>query len=525
MHKNPSRLRRASRWLLAAAILTAIGLIACGLATLWPDPPPAVSQATVAAPQPIAATSAPATPTEPPTSPLVERRDWPSLARIFDTQAALADIEWLCSAERAGRLAGSANGREVAEWIAARFAALGLEPAGDEGSYLQEFSVPLAELTAMPTLTLTRTDGQEFHARLVDDFMPWSASHMGPGLAEGPLVWANHGSARDLEGVDIEGAIVVLRYPVSGEAYARLVAAGAAGLLTLFEDAEAVQMGRVAREPSVVARTTPAAYIGPDVVSFMLATSGHTLSSLSNAPSAVRLPGRARFEVAMRQEPAARAQNVLAVLPGRSDEVVVLGAHYDHLGRLPDGTYYPGANDNASGVAALLEIARSWQEAGFVPERTVLFAAWDGEEGGLFGSRHYVEHPAFPLERTVAMLQLDMVGASPRPVLLLDGDGLVAEHTLAAAAELGVAVELSNVGRSDHASFREAGIPASMYIWPALDAGDYHRPSDTPETISPDLLRQAGSLAALVALRLSMDEPVPELPAGEVVRTPVGAPH
>ncbi len=520
----PRRPSPARWWLLALALVLVIG---AGYMLLRPPPTPEPPRTTATAPLPVLATSAPATrapsATASAASPLVGQRDWIGLARTFDPQAAMAEIERLCARELAGREAGTPAGRQAAEYIAGRFEALGLEPAGDGGTYFQAFTVPLIEMTETPSLTVTGAGGKTFQARLVEDFMPVNSGYFGAGLAEGPLVWVGRGGGDGLQGASVSGAVAVLDFPPDGTAYARLIQGGAAGLLIAREDSGATRMGRVAREASQ-GRTIPVAYVGPDVVSAMLAGSGHTLSGLRAESGAVLLGSRARLEVVTRVEPEAPAQNVLAALPGRGDGVVVVGGHYDHLGLLPDGTFYPGANDNASGVAALLEIARSWQAAGFVPERTVLFAAWDAEEKGLLGSTYFVRHPTVPLASIEAMLQLDMVGWSPTPNLLIDGDGLVADHTLAAAAELGVQVELQEVGRSDHAPFRDAGEPATLYIWPAFDIEPYHRPGDTPATISPELLRQAGSLGELVALRLSMGEPVPAaVPAGEAVATPAGS--
>jgi len=365
----------------------------------------------------------------------------------------------------------------------------------------------------VPRLTLTNGDGRAFEGRFPEDVSPIINGAAGPGAAEGPLVWAGHGAAADLVGVDLAGAMIVCRLPVDPSIYHLARDRGAAGLLIVCEDAAPMLMGRVARETTAAPRAYPAAYVGPDATAFILAGSGHTLSELERREGAVPLAGRGRLEVAARQAAQAGAQNVLGVLLGgdaaHRSEVIVLGAHYDHLGRWPDGTFFAGANDNASGVAALLEIARTWQAASYIPARTVLFAAWDGEEQGMLGSQYYVRHATLPLNRVEAMLQLDMVGVSPRPVLYIDGDGLVADHALAAAAELGVAAEPSDIGRSDHASFRHAGIPATMFISAAVDTGDYHRASDTPETIDLEYLGQSGVLAELVALRLSMAEPVP----------------
>ncbi len=129
---------------------------------------------------------------------------------------------------------------------------------------------------------------------------------------------------------------------------------------------------------------------------------------------------------------------MLGVLPGRdpahAGEIVILGGHYDHMGQDPDGTAWVGANDNASGIATMLEIARIWQEEGYVPRRTVLFAAWDAEEQGLLGSVHYAYNPIYPHEDAVAMLQLDMVGAGD-DTLFVDGPGPVADQIIAVAAD------------------------------------------------------------------------------------------
>jgi len=109
------------------------------------------------------------------------------------------------------------------------------------------------------------------------------------------------------------------------------------------------------------------------------------------------------------------SENVLAFIYGseKPDEIVVISAHYDHLGIKEDGTFYPGADDDASGTAALLEIAQSFQNAvieGEGPKRSILFLNLTGEEEGLFGSKYYTSHPVFPLKNTVVDLNIDMVG-------------------------------------------------------------------------------------------------------------------
>ncbi|MBE9507054.1 MAG: M28 family peptidase, partial [Chloroflexi bacterium] len=145
-----------------------------------------------------------------------------------------------------------------------------------------------------------------------------------------------------------------------------------------------------------------------------------------------------------------------------------------------------------SGVATILEIARLWQAQDFRPARSVLFAAWDGEEQGLLGSQHYVENPIFPLTRTVAMLNLDMVGTGD--VLQIDGQGPVAAQLEAGAGVYGITHTLAFMGRSDHVSFYGAEVPAAMLIyWPDVF---YHTPNDEVSVIEPDKLKAAGVLSA-----------------------------
>jgi Zn-dependent M28 family amino/carboxypeptidase len=188
------------------------------------------------------------------------------------------------------------------------------------------------------------------------------------------------------------------------------------------------------------------------------------------------------------------------MLPGSDlehrDEIVVIGAHYDHLGRDPDGAVYHGANDNASGVATMLEIARLWQAQGFRPARSVLFAAWDDEEMGLKGSAYYVRNPVHPLTGTVAALILDMTGLGDK--LYINGDGAVATQFQASAKVYSVTVTLDSqqVGGSDHASFYQVGIPAAIAS-PYTDTDvTFHTTGDTVETLQPGAIRLAGVLTA-----------------------------
>ena len=192
-------------------------------------------------------------------------------------------------------------------------------------------------------------------------------------------------------------------------------------------------------------------------------------------------------------------KNVVAVLPGSDPEFtgqsLVIGAHYDHLGRgeynarkQERGRIHPGADDNASGIAVMLELARSL--GGKPLPRTLVFVAFTGEESGKLGSRHYVRHAhRYPAEGIIAMLNLDTVGRLGDQPLILFGTGTADEwaHIFRGAGYLtGVPLETvaDDFGSGDQTAFIEAGIPAVQFFSGSHE--DFHRPGDTPDRIDPD---------------------------------------
>jgi hypothetical protein len=205
------------------------------------------------------------------------------------------------------------------------------------------------------------------------------------------------------------------------------------------------------------------------------------------------------------------ARNVVALLPGsdpeRANEVVILGAHYDHLGYGGEGSLAPdareihnGADDNASGTAALLEVAEALA-VGEAPARPVLFIAFSGEERGLLGSAHFVAEPTVAIDGALAMINMDMVGRVRDNTTTVFGMATAPEWeaTLAAVNEaqdepFNLTLLPDGYGPSDHSSFYGAGMPVLHFF--SNTHSEYHRPEDDWETINgPDLDR----LATLVA--------------------------
>ncbi|MBC7251884.1 MAG: M20/M25/M40 family metallo-hydrolase, partial [Anaerolineae bacterium] len=440
--------------------------------------------------------------------PLVQQGDLVALALTFDEEEAFAHIETLAGAQFAGRQPGTPGGQAAAEYIAARFAEYGLQPAGDNGTYFQNFTVPFGQWTSVPTLAAIVPDGTVISYTYRVDFRPVSGGYVGGGEADGPVVWLNRCRPEDFRGQDVVDKVVLCWTYPGQDVYRQAIEHGVGGLLLINEDTYRLRMGRSFREVSWVPETFPAFEISPTVAETLLSGSGYTLDDLTIHYVSLYLPTRVRMSASLVEEADAPARNVLGVLPGRDptarDEVIVLGAHYDHLGQAPDGALFAGANDDASGVAVLLEVARLWQEQGYVPQRTVLFAAWDAEEQGLLGSIYYVEHPPYPLDNTVAMLQLDMVGAGEGDTLYIEGPGSLADQLTVSASLLGITTTVTNGGGSDHVPFQRAGIPASLLIWfDGTNDTTYHTAADVPDNIVPQKLRAVGVLTAHTLLALS----------------------
>ncbi|MFY8067752.1 MAG: M28 family metallopeptidase [Flavobacterium sp.] len=219
------------------------------------------------------------------------------------------------------------------------------------------------------------------------------------------------------------------------------------------------------------------------------------------------------------------SENIWAFIKGseKPEEILVISAHYDHVG-MKNGEIYNGADDDGSGTVALLEIAQAFKEAekkGQGPKRSILFLHVTGEEHGLHGSRYYSENPLFPLENTIADINIDMIGrrdtlhpATNNYIYVIGSDRLSSElHTINEEVntkftklELDYKYNDRNdperiYFRSDHYNFAKKGIP-SIFFFNGIHA-DYHLPSDTPDKIEYDALAKRAQLAFALAWELA----------------------
>ncbi|MDM7913684.1 MAG: M20/M25/M40 family metallo-hydrolase, partial [Candidatus Eisenbacteria bacterium] len=243
-------------------------------------------------------------------------------------------------------------------------------------------------------------------------------------------------------------------------------------------------------------------------------------------------PGPSGIEGAVRLPPGTawgglQLRNVLGILRGSGEDWVLLGAHYDHLGEDGSGDVYPGADDNASGVAVLCEVARELAQEAPRP-RSVLFVAFTGEEENLLGSRWYVRNPAEPLEKTIAMVNLDTIGRVQDKKLYVFGTASAVElPSILRDVDLGFSFDLAMPERapmaSDHVAFLEAGVPA-IHIFSGPNA-DYHRLSDVPERLDYDALAEVGEFVAeTVRFLAERAEPLTYVPPPPPDTTKAGGP-
>lgn len=463
-----------------------------------------------------------------------------------------AHVRYLAGDALAGRRAGEAGARQAAAWVADRFAEAGLEPAGDDGTFRQSFALPNRDLDAgRCSLALKPATGEAVSFAPGADWLVFGNA-ADASLADLPIVFVGYGirapdlGRDDYAGLDVAGkAVLVLRhgpgegrpdFPYRGrrmihltfEEKARNAAAAGAAAVILVND-----RGHHPEEPDALAPAPlskklgiPFVFAKAALARAAFAAAGRDLDAAAaeiertGGSGARPLDGiRLNLTVATTE---VRTENVVGRLSGSdpelANEVVVLGAHYDHIGTDGAGALDPaaggairnGADDNASGTAALIELAEHFALAAPRPKRTLLFVAFSAEELGLLGSRHYVEHPAVPLDRTVAMLNMDMIGRSEKGFLFVGGVGTspVFDDLLTAAADgLDLSIRRGEGGAapSDNTSFFVKGIP-TLFFFTGLHA-DYHRATDDWDRLHYDTEAKIATLVARIA-RAVADRPV-----------------
>lgn len=436
-------------------------------------------------------------------------------------------VRYLASDELAGRGSGTDGNRDAAIYIAAKLKTWGLHPAGINNTYFQPFDfVSAVKLGDVNTGTLKGPAGK--HTLAIDsDFRPFGFSSTAE--VEGPLVFVGYGVTApekqydDYAGIDVKGKIVVMfRYGPDGASTrsefqrhtglrnkARVARdKGAAGMILINGPADEAEDGlyKLALDQGAGSSGIVAISLKRDLLEPYFQAAGWTVKALQDtmrahlAPKSFELKDcSASLNVSVNRVNS-QTSNIVAYIEGNDpklkDEVIVLGAHMDHLGMggpgsgsmMPDTiAIHNGADDNASGTAALLELAQAIAAHAGTVRRSYVFAFFSGEELGTLGSQAYVSMPFYPLSQTVAMLNMDMVGRLQNRALTVGGTGtstvwpgLLARHN--ADSTFSITMNPDGFGPSDHASFYGKDIPVLFFFTGTHD--DYHKPSDDWDKIN-----------------------------------------
>lgn len=406
----------------------------------------------------------------------------PPTAQSQDLPRVRQTIATLASPAMHGRGYVNKGEQKAARYLQQRFKALGLQPLAS--GFQQPFSLPINTFPGALQLRLNRALfpfpllGNQLRLQPGLDFI--AAPDSGPGRL---------GIGRTLAYLDS----TVLTDEAARRWFLRLTSFPGTVVIS------ARTKARLAEYPLDIRQRLDSAAavitLVPKLTASLAATQSHQIR-LEALPhpwltGANRLPAAtAKLRVDARHIPAYPTQNVIGYLPGRvqPDSFLVVSAHYDHLGRLGRHTYFPGANDNASGVAMLLELAAHYAAPENRPAYSMLFIAFGAEEAGLVGSQYFVEHPLVPLSRIRFLLNLDLVGTGEEGITVVNGR--VFEQ---AFQQL---VQLNNEGRyvpsvaargraanSDHYYFSEHGVPA-FFIYARGGSSAYHDVADQPGQLS-----------------------------------------
>ncbi|HSL22035.1 MAG TPA: M28 family metallopeptidase [Vicinamibacterales bacterium] len=481
-------------------------------------------------------------------------------APSIDGARILNHIKVLASDEFQGRKPGTEGEEKTIAYLESEFKKLGLKPGNTDGTFVQK--VPMVGITPEATPLVFKKGDRTLELKYRDEYVAWSKRVTERvGIDNSDVVFVGYGVQApefkwdDFKGVDVKGKTIVVLIndpPVTGAGgeldpktfggkamtyygrwtykFEKGAELGAAGVLVVHETGPAgygfnVVQGNVGEKLDLVTpdrnmgRAAIEGWMTLDKARELFTLAGQDFDALRKAavtrefkPVPLGVTASVRLTNTLRTMD---SRNVVAKLegsdPALKDEYVVYTSHWDHFGiGAPEGNdrIYNGAADNASGVAVTLEIARAFTEAKPAPKRSILFLIVTAEEQGLLGSEYYAVSPIYPLEKTVAAINIDGVntwGRTKDVVLIGMGASDLDDYTVAAAKEQGRTVvpdaepEKGFYYRSDHFNFAKRGVPAldpsegTQFIGKPADFGmkmrerftaeDYHQPSDE---IKPD---------------------------------------
>jgi aminopeptidase YwaD len=447
-----------------------------------------------------------------------------------------AHVKYLASPELEGRFAIAPGAHKAADYIARVFQQSGLEPKGTNG-YFQDWELTLGFKPGADN-SLKIRGGRVWEAP-AEAIRPLNLT--ANTKVEGELVFVGYGISQpnagydDYANVDVTGKIaVILRGAPNWEGVsaditraARIptkvqtaLQKGAVGVILVNQpdNDRLLPLGMRGRAPAAnAALLNVQASVGDKLLQPLGLTVAEAVKRINETGTPISAELNLSAEMSASIEPnRGIARNVVGFIPGSDpqlrDEVIVIGAHYDHLGYgevgslAPEpGDIHPGADDNASGTAAIMELARLLAQNRDRLKRSVLVIAFSAEEEGLLGAEYFLQNPTVPRENIVAMLNFDMVGRMTNNRVSVSGVGTAAEWEgilkAANTANLNLQLGQSASGGSDHMPFMRREIPV-LFFFTGMHP-DYHRPSDTWDKINYEGQAQIVALAERVVYDLA----------------------
>jgi hypothetical protein len=399
----------------------------------------------------------------------------------IDVARAMSTIGTLSGAPYTGRCSGTLEGTTTDEYVSRAFAEIGLTPGGDNGTYYQTFSGRRG-YPASPYILEVLDGAKVIKAFQYGTDFKLHANNEHTGDISAPCVLIDNA---DSFGKNAGGAIAVVPLQLMqavkvDNLWSALTSGGYGGLIVSVEAPSVVRRGH--------GQTLADAQPGTEEMPRALVTTEATDELLTYSSQGYKVHLQTAFRGADYT-----ARNVVGYIPAASptEECLIVSAHMDHLSPDPDGVFYPGALDNASGTAAVIEIARALTQYRVKPSVNLVFIAFAAEEMSMQGSEYYASAPLFPL-RTTQVLNMDMVGAAkdiPLTVMTLGGrpeGSLLYDKLRQAATNIGRGIEEMSGAPADHSSFQNSVDAVTLIDY---DTEHANTPADDMHTVGEQNLR------------------------------------
>jgi len=455
------------------------------------------------------------------------------ISRSFDAGRARQHLAYFADPARGGRYSGSPGYAAAARYVADRFAELGLEPLGDDGGYLQRLKQTVVQLDGTPTLSTLGDHPRSYTHRV--DFTERVGGRAAGGTAEGAVVYVGGGvrspEYSDYAGTHPEGNIVLIAGPTQGDPIDAAIREGAKGVIFVAAPGAPAGIIKLSAIAAFEKDTVPVLTVSEAVADELIAPSGKKIADLRSTleerrrraqqrpslqqvvpePLSFDTPTRIRMSVPLGPVRQVDTMNVVGMLRGsdeeRASKFLLVGGHLDGVGTDPNGAVFPAANDNASGPAVTIEVARVLAAHRSMLKNSFIFAVFAGEEEGLVGSEVFAQRsittPYRP-DNIVAFVNLDMEGCCGG-LAASDESFALHDRLKNAADRLGYDLGYTPaLGGSDHQTYLRRRVPA-ITVGPT-DLGPFHTVGDTVATIDPARLRASGEVVVQALLEMGASE-------------------